>query len=243
MRSKGELLAAIADEIMREVYDIEAARGEDADDSADWTEQTTAFAHRLRRALLAHRDGARVVIGHLSLSGTAVEVAEQGLATMRAAGFALDRAAYFGDTITSYVTGFVLQEQAVASAVPSAVPSAAATAVLMEIEPTRYPNLREWQECRPASRDQAFAAGLTIIVNACGRPDRLFEGRCTGRVPGPRTALGPARVLHPRQPRGRGGTPLIWCVLPAALSWCSVQPRLAVSSGRVSAVKISAARR
>ena len=100
VRSKGELLSAIADEIMREVY----APGSDPGPenqvgeqgvgwAVDWAAQTTAFAHRLRRALLAHRDGARVVVGHLALSGAAVEVAEQGLALMRAAGFTLARAA------------------------------------------------------------------------------------------------------------------------------------------------------
>jgi TetR/AcrR family tetracycline transcriptional repressor len=179
VRSKGELLAAIASEIMREVYDIEAAPEGDAGESAAWAEQTTAFAHRLRRALLAHRDGARVVIGHLPLSGAAVEVAEQGLATMRAAGFALDQAAYFGDTVTSYVTGFVLQEQAV----PSAVPSAAATAPLMETEPARYPNLREWQEHRPESRDQAFAAGLAIIVSGMRVACQPGTTAATGKLP------------------------------------------------------------
>jgi TetR/AcrR family tetracycline transcriptional repressor len=163
VRSKSELLSAIADEIMREVYDADAAsdvgpgpENRAGDAEVDWAGQTTAFAQRLRGALRAHRDGARVVVGHLSLSGAAVQVAEQGLALMRAAGFTLAQAAYFGDTITSYVTGFVLQEQA-------AAPAAAAPPV--EIDPARYPNLWEWQASQSASRDQAFASGLALIVD------------------------------------------------------------------------------
>ena len=152
VRSKSELLSAIADEILREVFVPEPDPG---DTNGDWVEQTGAFAHRLRRALLAHRDGARVVVGHLALSGAAVEVAEQGLALMRAAGLSLTEAAYFGDTVTSYVTGFVLQEQAVP-------PAMAAPPV--RIEPTLHPNLWEWQVNRPASRDQAFASGLALII-------------------------------------------------------------------------------
>ena len=165
VRSKGELLTAIADEIMREVF-AEDVEGDP--EAADWAGQTTAFAHRLRRALLAHRDGARVVVGHLSLSGAAVEAAEQGLALMRAAGLGLAQAAYFGDTVTSYVTGFVLQEQAAAPAPSVSGASAPAPSVSgppLEIEPERYPNLWEWQVLQPASRDRAFAAGLAFIVN------------------------------------------------------------------------------
>ena len=167
VRSKAELLSAIADEIMREVFtdasDSDSDSGPDsgsgpAPDAADWAGQTTAFAHRLRRALLAHRDGARVVVGHLGLSAAAVEAAEQGLALMRGAGLGLAQAAYFGDTVTSYVTGFVLQEQATAPVPPASAPP-------VEIEPGRYPNLAQWQAVGPASRDLAFAAGLSFIVN------------------------------------------------------------------------------
>ena len=173
VRSKAELLSAIADEIMREVFtdapdsdsgpDSGPAPGPEsgsgpAPDAADWAGQTTAFAHRLRRALLAHRDGARVVVGHLGLTAAAVEAAEQGLALMRGAGLGLAQAAYFGDTVTSYVTGFVLQEQATAPAPPASAPP-------VQIEPDRYPNLAQWQAVGPASRDLAFAAGLSFIVN------------------------------------------------------------------------------
>jgi hypothetical protein len=89
------------------------------------------------------------------------EVAEQGLATMRATGFALDRAAYFSDTVTSYVTGFVLQEQAV----PSAVPPAAA-AGLGQISPEGYEDGTEpagvtrWQVVHDDSQGRADFADI-----------------------------------------------------------------------------------
>lgn len=162
VRSKQELLTAIADKIMGEAFAEPAddgAAGRDTSGStgnhSDWAARTTAFAHRTRNAMLAHRDGARIVAGHLSMGTGTLEAAEQGLALMRAAGVPLARAAYFGDTITSYVTGFVLQEQATAPT---------PTGPLPEIEPSRFPNLTLWQATKPATRDDAFATGLSLII-------------------------------------------------------------------------------
>lgn len=150
VRSKQELLTALADTIMDDAFD------EEADVSAvDWAARTTAFAHRTRNAMLAHRDGARVVAGHLSMDMRTLEGAEKGLALMRAVGLPLAQAAYFGDTVTSYVTGFVLQEQA-------GIP--ASSGPLPQIEETRFPNLAEWQATKPTTRDDAFAAGLSLII-------------------------------------------------------------------------------
>lgn len=168
VHSKQELLTAIADKIMSEAFaepTAEPTADEDAavaggvtggaDEDPDWVTRTTAFAHRTRNAMLAHRDGARVVAGHLSMGTGTLEAAEQGLALMRAAGVPLTLAAYFGDTITSYVTGFVLQEQATAPAPSGPLP---------EIEPTRFPHLAQWQATKPATRDDAFATGLSLII-------------------------------------------------------------------------------
>jgi AcrR family transcriptional regulator len=51
--SKQELLAAVADEVLR--------RGERPLPDGPWDEQVTAFAHQLRDAMLAYRDGAELV--------------------------------------------------------------------------------------------------------------------------------------------------------------------------------------
>lgn len=156
VRSKRELLSAVADEIVREAFSETFSDPPGPPARADgWAGQAAAFAHRLRRALLAHRDGARLVVGHQSLNGTTLEAAERGLAQLRAAGLPLERAAQFGNTVTSYVTGFVLQEQATAA--DGAPPST--------IDPDRHPNLMEWQGQRPPDRDQAFTAGLSLIIN------------------------------------------------------------------------------
>ncbi|MGF1428029.1 TetR/AcrR family transcriptional regulator C-terminal domain-containing protein [Kitasatospora sp. LaBMicrA B282] len=160
VRSKAELLAALAEEIMREAFTAPDEPGPRAvEPVGDWAAQTAAFAHRTRRAMLAHRDGARVVAGHLPLTAAALDASEAGLTLLRAAGLPLDRAAYFGNAVASYVTGFVLQEQA--QPTPEAVPAAA----LAELSAQRHPNLTRWTASRPTDREAAFTAGLDLIVN------------------------------------------------------------------------------
>ncbi|MCX4749991.1 TetR/AcrR family transcriptional regulator C-terminal domain-containing protein [Kitasatospora sp. NBC_01287] len=157
IRSKAELLSAIAAEIMREAFTAPAAtRG-------DWAEQSAAFAHRTRRAMLAHRDGARVVAGHLPFSAAALDATEAGLALLRGTGLPLARAAYFGHTVASYVTGFVLQEQA-EPPVAETTEGAAGTP-LPTVTPERHPHLLEWMSAKPTDREEAFTAGLDLIIN------------------------------------------------------------------------------
>ncbi|GAB2691131.1 TetR/AcrR family transcriptional regulator C-terminal domain-containing protein [Kitasatospora kifunensis] len=166
VRSKAELLSAIADRIMREAYsssdvapgaapDVASGAADPASwRTADWAEQTAAFAHRTRRAMLARRDGARVVAGHLPVTVAALDASEQGLALLRGIGLPLAQAAYFGHTVASYVTGFVLQEQAAPNP-PAEFP---------DIEPERYPNMAAWAAEKPTAKDQAFTAGLSLII-------------------------------------------------------------------------------
>lgn len=51
--SKQALLAAVADEVLR--------RGSRPDPDGSWEQQVTAYAHELRDAMLAYRDGAELV--------------------------------------------------------------------------------------------------------------------------------------------------------------------------------------
>jgi TetR/AcrR family tetracycline transcriptional repressor len=152
VRSKAELLAAMADEVMRPAF---AAPASDADAASDdWAEQARGFARRTRRAMLAHRDGARLVAGHLPMTERVLAAAEDGLTVLRGAGVPLAWAAYCGDTIASYVTGFTLQEQA---ATASARPGP-------DVDPATFPNLAAWWST-PHDQDTAFEAGLTLIVD------------------------------------------------------------------------------
>ncbi|MGW2371783.1 MULTISPECIES: TetR/AcrR family transcriptional regulator C-terminal domain-containing protein [Kitasatospora] len=159
VRSKHELLGAMADTVVARAFTaIDTGDGE----AAGWAERTTRFAHRLRQALLAHRDGARLVSGHLTPGTGTLETVEEGLARMRAEGLTLAQAATFGHAVTSYVIGFVLQEQAAHTGrarQAGAGDNAAAT-----VDPERYPHLAEWQTGQPADPDHAFTAGLAFLT-------------------------------------------------------------------------------
>lgn len=173
VRSKYELLAAVAERIAAEAFEEPGEAG----DGQEWAPAAAGFARRMRRALLAHRDGARVVAGYLPMNEGTLRAAESGLALLVEQGVPLERAAYFGDTVTSYVTGFVLQEQS-SSAAPLKTPadpgpargsgaeqaSAAGDGPSFALDVDAYPHLTAWQSRGPVDRDAAFEAGLSTIV-------------------------------------------------------------------------------
>jgi TetR/AcrR family transcriptional regulator, tetracycline repressor protein len=148
VRNKRELLTAVAERIMDEVYDTPST-------AEDWAVGVVDFAHAMRAALLRHRDGARLIATHTPLGPAALRTAEAGLAALRAAGIPLALAARFGDTIASYVTGFVLQEQA-------AEPAGSG---FEAPDPAEFPHLMEWAATEsPPDRDAAFDTGVSLIV-------------------------------------------------------------------------------
>jgi TetR/AcrR family transcriptional regulator, tetracycline repressor protein len=107
VKSKRELLGAVADLIVQPVLD-EMVAVED-----DWADAFAAFAHRLRDVMLAHRDGARLIAGYVvQPRPVAMWQLEAKLADMAAQGVPAELAMRFADTMASYVTGYVLQEQA-----------------------------------------------------------------------------------------------------------------------------------
>jgi AcrR family transcriptional regulator len=107
VKSKRELLTAVSELVTRPVFD-------DMDETeGDWADGYTVFAHRLREVMLAHRDGARLIAGHIQPRPEMVRRLEANLARLAEQGVPPELGARFGDTIASYVTGYVLQEQAV----------------------------------------------------------------------------------------------------------------------------------
>ncbi|HEY8602661.1 MAG TPA: TetR/AcrR family transcriptional regulator C-terminal domain-containing protein [Thermomicrobiales bacterium] len=79
---------------------------------ADWAAFLTALAHGYRRAMLAHRDGARVIAG-ADLTKSEVFVGfEQALAILQEAGFSPIDAFIGVTTISDYTLGATFEEQA-----------------------------------------------------------------------------------------------------------------------------------
>ncbi|MFK0046504.1 TetR/AcrR family transcriptional regulator C-terminal domain-containing protein [Streptomyces sp. NPDC090741] len=78
----------------------------------DWSGRLTALARRLRAALLAHRDGARVYAGTHSTGANTLGFAETLIGVLSAAGFGPQEAARTALTVVHFTVGHTLEEQA-----------------------------------------------------------------------------------------------------------------------------------
>ncbi|WP_433258475.1 TetR/AcrR family transcriptional regulator C-terminal domain-containing protein [Streptosporangium sp. CA-135522] len=108
IRTKQELLDGMADAICRA-----PGMGPPRDDES-WQDWLLRRARAYRTTLLAQRDGARVVAHARSLSPETVALFEQELTAMVERGFTPALALHTIASLTYYVNGFVLQEQAAA---------------------------------------------------------------------------------------------------------------------------------
>lgn len=104
-KDKDALLGAMADRIVGEATETPLSPG-------PWDAQLTELAHRLRRALLAHRDGARVVAGTHVAEPNTVRSGELAVRVLAEAGFPLDRAGWVVFAALYYVLGHTIEEQA-----------------------------------------------------------------------------------------------------------------------------------
>lgn len=123
VKSKHELLTAVAVKVVEP-----ALRNWTA--TADWPEAYTGFAQRLRTAMLAHRDGARLVASYIPGTPRTQAAMQEHLAGLAELGIPPELAARFGDTVASYVTGFVLQEQATGEQDPELFTASVNTIIL-----------------------------------------------------------------------------------------------------------------
>jgi TetR/AcrR family transcriptional regulator, tetracycline repressor protein len=107
VRNKAELLDALADAIMT---DAVSAIPEPAVDD-EWGEWLLAALIELRRALLAHPDGARIVSGARISMGRA-DFSERAMVTLVGQGVDLQRARMTVLVGERFTVGYVLEEQA-----------------------------------------------------------------------------------------------------------------------------------
>jgi len=145
VKSKQELLTAVTELVVAPVF------ADTGDDSGDWADDLVEFAHRLRAAMLAHRDGARLVAANVTMSKSGIELMENVLARYIRQGIPLPVAARWGDIMASYVTGYVLQEQSSPAPVPVDVSGAA-------------PEVRDFFTDGHPSSAETFAASVRTIV-------------------------------------------------------------------------------
>jgi TetR/AcrR family tetracycline transcriptional repressor len=102
VKDKDELLALMANAICAEIPDL--------DHSRPWREQAETMALQVRRVLMAHRDGARVLAATPPVGPNRLRLIEQLLAMLVGAGLSRARVVDAAFVMNSYVVGFVLDE-------------------------------------------------------------------------------------------------------------------------------------
>jgi len=101
--NKQTLLGAVADRIL-EPMDRPAV-------ATEWPEQLVELAHRMRDALLAHRDGAEVVSATYASRLTTSKGREKMVSVALRAGMSRDEAELTGYTLLHFVLGHTTDEQ------------------------------------------------------------------------------------------------------------------------------------
>lgn len=107
MPNKAALVTAIADAIL----DQEFGDMSPPEPDQRWQDWLSGLAERLRRALLAHPDGARVISAS-QLSRTMAAISELAMSTLVARGVPLRQARVIVLTVERFTVGHVLEEQA-----------------------------------------------------------------------------------------------------------------------------------
>ncbi|MEY9893153.1 TetR/AcrR family tetracycline transcriptional repressor [Catenulispora sp. MAP12-49] len=103
--SRQALLDAVAEQIVAEASAKPVPDG-------DWPEQAAAMIHALRDAMLAHQDGARIIVEMDAPGPNALAYIERLRALLAGAGMDAATATDAADVLTSYLNGYTIEEQA-----------------------------------------------------------------------------------------------------------------------------------
>jgi TetR/AcrR family tetracycline transcriptional repressor len=156
-RSKQALLEAMADAML-------AGLPAGLDDSLPWYERIAEMAHRLRRALLSRRDGARIFSGAFFPLPNALAYGETMIGLLREAGLSGRDATWAVDTLNYYVVGHTIEEQ-LAAALPDGGKEATAR-LAAALDPDRHPTmLASIGDLTAPHPEEHFEHGLRLIID------------------------------------------------------------------------------
>jgi AcrR family transcriptional regulator len=159
-RNKQDLVDEMATQVLLDC----AAELEKAPLPNAWPELTRRNARALRAMLLRYRDGARMVAGTRVRSPKVYRYMEATLGVFADGGVRPDEAALFLMTVTAFVTGFTIEQQAVLSKTGERTPGFELEARDAAIDPELYPLSRSIGPALFANYDQMFERGLDLII-------------------------------------------------------------------------------
>lgn len=159
-RNKQDLVDEMATQVLLDLRGAFGAGGM----PQSWPELTRSYARDYRAALLAHRDGARMVAGTRLRDPAVYAAMEAALGVFVAAGVAPAEAAIFLKTVNDYVTGFTIEQQAVLS--PSGERSAAYELETRAagVDAQLYPLARSVGAVLFDNYDASFERGLDYLI-------------------------------------------------------------------------------
>jgi AcrR family transcriptional regulator len=159
-RSKQDLVDEMATQVL---LDVGAELGKAPLPSA-WPDLTRLVARSLRAMLLRYRDGARMVAGTRVRSTEVYRIMEASLRVFADQGVPPDEAALCFKTVTDFVIGFTIEQQAVVSKTGERTPGYEAGAREAAIDPELYPLSRSIGLAMFTNYDQMFERGLDLII-------------------------------------------------------------------------------
>lgn len=161
VENKHALTDALADDLLAGVAD-------EMESGLTGSDRLVELAHRLRSALLARRDGARVLAGTFVRQPNTLAFGEAAIGAAMAAGAAEPEAVLLAFSVQYYVMGFVIEEQA---AYDSETKSYATTQNEAEIDVERFPKIAAGVNfVRRTPRDVQFAYGLKRLLPSASWP-------------------------------------------------------------------------
>jgi len=150
--------------LLDRLYDRLCADVPDPPAGQPWDQRLRTLAHSIRAVLSAHRDAARLAIGHFALGPHGLRATETALAALTQAGLGTEQAAHAAYLFFGYITSFCYQE--------TLAPALTATGdreeslrqigdYLLSLPAGQYPNLTRCAAAltRPGL-DQRFTFGL-----------------------------------------------------------------------------------
>jgi AcrR family transcriptional regulator len=156
--SKEALLDAVAEKLLEGV----AAPIPDG----PWEQQLSVIGHRLRAALLAHRDGARVVAGTYVAAPNNRAIGGAVVAILCGAGIPVDRAGWISFAGMYYILGHTIEEQALRQLAGRDDDWQAREAATEHDDPVFAQALGSVMAADPAER---FAYGMQLFIDGVRR--------------------------------------------------------------------------
>ena len=158
-KNKQELLDEMASAVLRVgIQQLPVARG------VKWDKWAMAYGKGLRRILLLHRDGARMVSGTRLTDNSLYAPMELALRTLVDAGFSSYLSLVALSTIYSYVVGFVIEEQAVCPRPGERDEFYSPQQRGQRVDADRFPLALEAGDHLFSNFDRRFEDGLKLIV-------------------------------------------------------------------------------